>query len=297
MTKAKKNVTPIPGLKKIYSLNNYENKPFLYKYISFEHLKKNMNDNKIVFVSPQTWQDPFEQIYYAAKYKNYKKPNIFCMCLTENLNQHEAAAWKMYQDGTNDKMIKVYFNVTKMLEQLDEFCRKNEWSIYIGKINYDLSSREIQTLSMKTNPYYEQYFPENFSNEDYLNLLLLKRKAFEFEQEVRMFLIPDDKNPALYSKDLSKEPLYRIPEFNYNNAIKALKIAPLQPFALEDPRQKYYDTLQRSERLIYKEALENLLQKPNSIKIKQSFLYRPKNKTIINIVKSAKYPDLNDTLE
>ncbi|MBP5406933.1 hypothetical protein J6Z19_07275 [bacterium] len=286
MSKPKENVTRIPDFRKIHFLNNYKinEKTFLNKYISFKHLEENITKNEIVFVSPKTWRDPYEQIYYTAenyaKYNNYKKPNIFCMCLTENSSQNEDAAWKIYQDTTNEKMIKVTFNVTEMLKQLDQYCFANNFSIYVGKIKYILS-RDITTLSKQSNTKHQRYFPKkNFSDTHYLKLLLLKRKAFEFEREVRIFLIPDDKNEKYPDDKNAKYPddIFRIPQFPYNNeTISRLKIAPLQPFPLGDPRQASYAKLQEYESEIYKEALKNLLPREfNSEKIRQSILYKPR---------------------
>lgn len=263
--------TLIPGFNKIYSLNDYKIKevPILNKYMPFKYLKENIENNKIVFVSPKTWQDPFEQIYYMAenfeKY-NYKKPNIFCMCLTENSTRNEAAAWKMYQNET-DKIIQVRFWAENMLKQLDEFCQSQNFSIYIGKINYSFFQAQIKNLYKKSNPLHTTYFPDNFSNENFLNLLLLKRSAFEFEQEVRIFLMPDDEKPDLYSKNL-----FYVSPFDYNNAtIYSLKIAPMLP----------YDESQKKEELDYKNKLKKLLPTLDSKKFQQSHLYEPEK--IINL--------------
>ena len=300
MSKPKENVTLITGFERIYSftgINAYKltDKTILNKYISFEHLEKSIREKMIAFVSPKTWQDPFERLFYNANFEryNYEKPNIFCMCLTENAGQNEAASWKMYQNGTNEKMIKVKFNAVEMLRQLDEFCISKEWRIYIGKIDYSFKSREI-SLSYKSEKMLKNYFPKNpkdFSDEYYLKLLLLKRKAFEFEQEVRMFLVPDNEEFLIpgyeykylkYSKDLPVN-LFPIP-FNYNDkSINCLIMSPLQPFPLEDPRQKYHDILQKAEYAIYSKALQNLLTETDSKKLfRQSSLYDNKKEKIIN---------------
>lgn len=296
MSKTKENVIKIPKFEKIFSFtgnNAYKltDKKILNKYISFEHLEKSIRKETIAFVSPKTWQDPFERLYYNANFEErykYKQPNIFCMCLTENSAQNEAASWKIYQNGTNEKMIKVKFNVVKMLRKLDEFCIKERWSIYIGKIDYSFSSDQIKGLYLGEKS--KKYFPQDFSDEHYFKLLLLKRKAFKFEQEVRMFLVPDkerffipgDENSYLkHSKDLPVD-LLHIP-FKYDNeTIDHLIIAPLQPFPLGDPRQKYHDELQKAEFIIYSKVLQNLLRGVDSKKFfKQSSLYNIKEKIII----------------
>ena len=262
----------IDGFKKIYSLNGYKinETTILNKYMPFKYLKENIKNNQIVFVSPKTWQDPFEQIYYTAenfeKY-NYKKPNIFCMCLTENSRCNEAAAWEMYRSDRAKiiqirllakKLIQVRFWTEKMLKQLDKFCQEQNFSIYIGNTNYCFEKLDaIATLYESTNLEHDKYFPDKnyFSIDNFLNLLLLKRVSFKFENETRIFLVPEDNNASCCQN------IYRMP-FEYNDAIYKVKLAPQQYFTLlEDLKQKYYNN-----------ALKKLLPQD---KIELSELYKP----------------------
>lgn len=265
-----KNIKPIPGFKKIYPLNGYKIKeiPILGKYISFKRLKENVDKKNIVFVSPKLWEDPFEQIYYRANYEkySYKKPNIFCMCLTGKPTQNEAAAWKIYQDG-REKMVQIVFNVKEMLEQLDQYCLDNGLSIYIGEMKYDFSQKEIATLYKKNSKSHEDYFPDNFDDANFLNLMLLKRRAFEFENEVRIFVISNNGNT---------DDLYRIP-FDYE-AVCNLKIAPLP---LKSPRQQDYGKLQKKDELNYKKKLKKLFPTLDPKQFQQSHLYELRNFVVV----------------
>ena len=268
-----KMIKPMQGFKKIYPLNGYKISKTLRfsKYISFKRLKENVDKKNIVFVSPKLWEDPFEQIYYRADFEkyNYQQPNIFCMCLTENATQNEAAAWKMYQDGT-EKMIQVRLWAEKMLQQLDRFCQSNHFSVYIGKMNYGFLQKEIESLYKEHGQIHEDYFPKNFCNEHYLKLLLLKRRSFEFENEVRIFVIPDN------NKSDDSEKLWCEFPFDYNNGtIYSVKAAPLQPFPIGDPRHENYEKIQEVEAAVYKEALKKILPTLDSTKIRQSHLYEP----------------------
>ena len=108
-------------------------------------------------------------------------------------------------------------------------------------------------------------------NDDYFQLLLLKRKAFEFEREVRLFLIKDDKT------NYCNEDFFAISPFQYNaKTINTVKIAPLQPFALTDPRHEIYNKLQAAEEKQYKSKIHDLLKDISPKKIQQSSLYKQK---------------------
>lgn len=272
--------TNLLNFKKIFSLNGYKisEKTLLNKYTKYSYFKHNVKDNNLVFVSPKTWRDPFEQLYYTAtNYKekyNYIKPTLYCMCLTENSSQNEDAAWTLYQNGTTEKIIKITFNAFEMLTQIDDFCIKNGYSVYIGTIDYSLAANDISSLSKASTPKrginknHDIFFPNPFLDEHYFKLLLLKRKAFEFEHEVRFFLIKDDKS------NYCNEDYFPITPFQYNEkTISTIKIAPLQPFALTDPRHEIYNELQKIEEKLYKSEIKEMLKGVMPRKIQQSSLY------------------------
>ncbi len=268
--------------KKICFLDNctISEKTLWNKYLPYNYFKQNIKSNKIVFVSPETWRDPFEQIYFSAKnYKKYgyTKPQLFCMCLTENSSQNEDAAWSLYQNGSNEKIIKTTFNAYEMLKQLDDYCIKKNFTIYIGKVNYSFASNDISSLSKPSTPRkgknknHDIFFPKNFKNENYCRLLLLKRKAFEFEHEVRLFLINDNKSQFCNNYYFDDIP------FKYNDyTIDTIKIAPLQPFPYNDLNRNNYNKIQRMEENIYKKEIKELLPSMAPSKIRQSALYKQK---------------------
>ena len=113
----------LTNFNKVIFLNNYSvsEKTYLNKYSPFSYFKSAVQEKKLVFVSPKTWIDPFEQLYFAAenyqKY-NFQKPDLYCMCLTENSSQNEDAAWTMYQNGSNEKIIKITYNAVAFFQSL-----------------------------------------------------------------------------------------------------------------------------------------------------------------------------------
>lgn len=60
-------------------------------------------------------------------------------------------------------------------------------NLYEGNVDYRLNDNEINNLHCISSDYYKELF-ENFSNLSFLNLLLIKRKAFDYEKEVRYIL-------------------------------------------------------------------------------------------------------------
>ena len=63
--------------------------------------------------------------------------------------------------------------------------------VYEGKVTYALSQKEIMELHKKTAPFHDFVF-QSFDFHRFLGLLLIKRPAFEYEDEVRFFMVPND---------------------------------------------------------------------------------------------------------
>lgn len=59
----------LTNFNKVIFLNNYSvsEKTYLNKYSPFSYFKSAVQEKKLVFVSPKTWIDPFEQLYFAAE--------------------------------------------------------------------------------------------------------------------------------------------------------------------------------------------------------------------------------------
>lgn len=74
------------------------------------------------------------------------------------------------------------------LSSLKDFAQKYECNIYSSKVDYRLSSKEINTLHLPKNPYYHEFF-DDFDDMQYVKVMSLKRKAFSYENEYRIFII------------------------------------------------------------------------------------------------------------
>lgn len=265
----------IPALRMTKDLN-YENVIFLdslnrkdivnlYKYSPLNRFIENIEKKTLCFVSPETWFDPFETKYWYADYSRYNfvKPEIHCMCLTNKGSENEEAAWKMYSNGDNAKTIKITYNVDKFLSILNDYAKNENLHIYIGKANYNYSIKEIENLYKESSPYHDMFFPSHFNIENFLHIMCLKRRAFTFENEIRVFIV----NNSNYNNGKIKV----IPNIDYQNGlIKKLKLSPYPPFNYSDPRKKIYKQLQDLESDAIKLQLNEKL--PN-VDVQQSQLY------------------------
>lgn len=186
----------------------------LYKYMDLESallcLEKKVKGGKIEkspnirFVEPTSWDDQYEGRFYNACYKSKDgkdvdpkiTPFLYACCFSSK--RENEAAWVLYshnRTGLASRCVEFTLNRMKLREELVK--NQEKCSLYIGAVQY-LNKEKIDIVHQQTigkdgslNVEYDKYF-NPFTKECYLNLLLLKRSAFEHEKEVRIFIIPND---------------------------------------------------------------------------------------------------------
>lgn len=259
----------IDGYQHIYALNGFSVSPkqnSLYKYMCFEPLVKAVDEKELIFVSPLKWRDPFERRFFQTEYRsrNFVLPQIACMCLTNRSTTNEEASWKMYVNS-NDKALRITYNYKKICDILEQYAATDHCKIYIGKVIYDFDKREIESLHKpSSDDNYKTFFPQQFDIEHYLSLMLIKRKSFQFENEVRVFIVRD----AGMSFDNG---LLRIKGVDYknNDLISQIMIAPYEPLPDNDTISKFRKKLNDTESEEYKKLLVEKI----GCTVKQSQLY------------------------
>lgn len=189
-------------LKNVFLFEDKVTLRYIYRYISLSSLTK-----PIEFKEPSLWPDKFESRFYCAKYDQQKYPafprKIFALCTTANRDSEPS--WKMYKQP-NEPLIQIKINRKKFLEYLNQFAQSKAMILYEGKVNYDLNEHHISILHLPNYTRIVKGVPQNyevkghkqlFDNFDmnsFLSLLLLKRKAYDYENEVRYFLVPSEKS-------------------------------------------------------------------------------------------------------
>lgn len=179
----------------IHMLNDYslpKDKTTVFKYMPLDRFVKMIDKKELVFVSPKTWYDPFEQLYFGIECtsRGYVTEDIACMCVSEKSSTNEDASWKVYA-GSNNKAVRISIEQDKLLRLLEDYAAANTFQVYIGKVEYSYEKKEIEKLHIASSPHHDDYFPPSMKREHYLSLMLLKRGAFSYENEARIFLVKD----------------------------------------------------------------------------------------------------------
>ena len=160
---------------------------FLCKYIPLERALQAVIDNKLWFSNPEKWLDPYESFFLNNSFDDHDcvlKNRVWVTCFTTR--GRSEAQWKAYTE--NDLALMLELDGQSLLNQLSEIMQKDA-TIYVGKVQYVPTrrfkeSRCCDILGVTQSDL--QGMPEE---ELSVRLMLLKRLAFQYENEIRVFLI------------------------------------------------------------------------------------------------------------
>jgi hypothetical protein len=171
----------------------------LFRYTSIDRFLELLSDDSLIFLNPSTWSDPYERYYIEKKYYVSKVPetlpikeSAFCLCLSGTKSSE--ALWKVYapkEDG-----VRLTFKVSKLVSALDKVI---DCDFYIGKVDYQTTS-EFSRLKINHGDLLQD-IRNNRIGEQQLKLILKKRIAFDYENEIRIIAIPKRMPPKKTPKD------------------------------------------------------------------------------------------------
>lgn len=160
----------------------------VYKYMTLDAFLTSLYCGTWRFFEPSKWNDKFEQRFYCANYTlpaaTGNTPQLFATCVTRVRNSE--AAWKVYSNGQGlgAHCLQLELDIVELRKQLRASGLRFEEKLIIYE-----PENVIMDLHKKRKPYYKKYFG-SFTLDSFLNLLSLKRDAYTYEQELRLFIIP-----------------------------------------------------------------------------------------------------------
>lgn len=161
----------------------------VYKYMTMETFLVSLYAKTWRFFEPNKWNDKFEQRFYCADYKNlgmeHMTPQLFATCVTREKNSE--AAWKVYShgQGLGSHCVQLELDIDKLRIELN----KNDLKIAEMYVEYKEEKFILELHNKNKSKAYEAYF-SSFSLKKVLKLLTLKRNAYKYENEIRLFAIP-----------------------------------------------------------------------------------------------------------
>lgn len=199
----------------------------LYKYMTASRVLELLEaqEHMLAFVSPENWYDPYETKFLKTDYtalNGYKQPPIYCFCARMD-NHNEEASWKIYKEG-NEPLLRMSIRTIDLLLAIDKFAKEHECDVYFSKVDYRLKKSEIDSLHLPSSKYYDEFF-SHFDDKQYVKVMSLKRWAFKYENEYRIFIVPRKPEAIVkYLKDnilFIPVPIEMITRYTFNPANKS----------------------------------------------------------------------------
>lgn len=192
----------------------------LSKYMRYRYAKDLFKKvGKASFISPQKWEDPFEKRFYDISIGSELKPikyGMACYCMTSSPSENSSAFWNRAKDD-EEFWVRLDFDLCLFLDNLEVFATENHCMFYLSQVNYDLTEKEI------VNAYRNSKIVREDLEETYVRLMSLKRRAFKFENEYRIFAIWDKAGKLKIKDDILEVSIQ-----NTKGLIKNITIDPWQ---------------------------------------------------------------------
>ncbi len=198
----------------------------IYRFTTFEQFLDILNTNELTLVKPIKWEDPYENYILKCNYKNKNNENInvsnlmdqiFAQCWT--FCSESDALWRIY--SKDSKGIRLQTTVRKLLDTIfDDTDMKSILTSFIGKVKYLTIENIEKYLSDKET--INNLFLNGSTNEFRCKSLLIKRKEFEHEMEIRLLYLVDSDSIDIH---------YNSKKFciNPNNLIERVLLDPRMP--------------------------------------------------------------------
>lgn len=219
--------------------NNNTHRFNVHRYTKFSYFNK----DELVFIPLDKWEDPYETLFYVGNnINNNLDIQLACMCCTYDRVEGEEASWKrsMYNGSTDT--IRISYNYNALCQVLDKIGKQTGLRFYITVVDY---SNSIEQLKGVKNPVFN-------SVEEYISYLTLKRKAFTYENELRIFVVSKK-----LDFDINGILKIKVPVDN-DNLYDSITLPPSKPISRDNVLHDFYSELQFLKNLPLRKELEKL---------------------------------------
>ncbi|WP_318480356.1 DUF2971 domain-containing protein [Photobacterium leiognathi] len=237
------------------NLDDSDLKKYVYRTISMDRLIELFKTGENTLVKPSLWEDTFENFVLKSKLKTETgeiieydvHDRLYGQCWT--LEKSSDAMWRIYSQ--DKKGIRIRTTIGDLFDSLNEASVDTPKCLFsIGKVEYIKES----SLASRANETFESNGGVRFGN--LFKSLLIKRRAFKHENEVRLMFLD-------WSENAGSEKIYKY-SINPHKLVSQMMI---------DPRVSYADF----------KKIEAVIREKTGYQgdIKRSLLYRlPKDLTI-----------------
>lgn len=243
--------------------------PSVYRYMPFSRVQDMLKDSEITFVSPNLWDDPYEKRYYNVKVdgKENVVPKMVCLCFTTSENENADAFWNRSKTS-GEQWVCVKFSLYELLDSLNDFAKKNDARIYVSSAQYT-PENDIKNAAKKWR------ISEQYLEPAYVRLMSLKRNAFRYENEIRIFVVWDNDSQEIKGFEKTNDGKGELLKISFKNRkncfIKKITVGPAICKTDENDNSKDAKKKSKKNESEYKNELEQLVKSSKrNITINQS---------------------------
>jgi hypothetical protein len=203
----------------------------IYRIDSLDRFYEILDKRALTFIRPTKWCDPLENIVFNAKmlrdgkeYEHPGKSKIYAQCWTRESDSY--ALWQIYAKDQPGIRMETRFDNLRIISA------KNNGEFYYGMVQY-LYKKDLDALPQ--NKALLKGISSEKISEQHIKTLLIKRKSYRYEKEIRFFALSNASIVDRTDDDLAR-----------------IKIDPLLFFSSLrfDPRFTYSGFEQHKARLI-----------------------------------------------
>ena len=233
------------------------------KYTKLSNIEKSIKDRSFYFSSPSGWLDPFEMLFYQSEMKVGGDNNVIvhASCFACNDIENEEGFWQIWSKDEKEPIVRVTYNVVNLLTSLNNQAG-NRYDFYLGGMEYK-NREEIKDIAQQRVNHYELI-------DDYLNKLCLKRNAYRYENELRLFV----KKVSIGNNESELENTI-IDNVDYSNhIITEITLPPADPLGNSHPAKDKMKEYQECVNALARQRIQKMIDNGLlSCKINQSALY------------------------
>ncbi len=192
----------------------------IYRIDSLDRFYEILEKKVLTFVRPTKWCDPLENIVFNAQiikdgkeFEHPGKSNIFAQCWT--IESDSYALWLIYRKGQPSIRMQTRFNNLPIITTM------NSGKFYYGMVKY-LYKKDLDALP-KNRALLKRIGSDEIS-EPHIETLLMKRKSYKYEKEIRLFALSN-----ISIVDKTNEDLVRI-KIDPLSFFTSLKLDPTLPY-------------------------------------------------------------------
>ncbi|MDE5821054.1 MAG: DUF2971 domain-containing protein [Paramuribaculum sp.] len=200
----------------------------IYKFMNLSHVISMIQNRKLWISKVSTWDDVYENILFKQNFFHNIDGgivpvdistvgnNIFGQCWTSQ--QESDAMWRIYSLDKNNYAVRIKTTIGKLMDAAFVSPQAVP-TVFVGEVSY-VDNLDITRILSK---YVQDGLQLQSSMREYAQLLLLKRKEFEHEKEIRL-IISEDTSFSSDHIELPIDPLLFIDEITLDS-----RLAPESP--------------------------------------------------------------------